>query len=175
MTSLGEEDTRSLCIDKLNNLTDNEDITKEIEDGIYQYVIKHICYEKNLPINWHNSYFKRAYMNKFISLYTNLNPESYIHNINLLPKVLSKEINPYNLAFMTPQEIFPENWKDFIDKKNAKDEFLYTHKLESFTDEYKCGRCKQNKCSYFQAQLLSADESTTTIVTCLNCGNKWKF
>ena len=173
--SLNEEDTRNLCIDKINELINDYNISKLIEEGIYQYVVKHICYNKNLPINWNNSYFKRTYMNKCISLYSNLDNESYIKNSNLLEKVLTKEVDPYKLAFMSPQEIFPENWQEFIIKKQAKDEFLYSKKLESFTDEYKCGRCKESKCSYFQAQTRCSDESTTTFMTCLRCGNKWKF
>ena len=62
-----------------------------------------------------------------------------------------------------------------MDKKKAQNEFFYTKKMESFTDEYKCGRCKMSKCSYYQAQTRSADEPTTTFLTCLNCGHKWRF
>lgn len=42
------------------------------------------------------------------------------------------------------------------------------------TDQFKCGRCKQRKCKYYQMQTRSADEPMTTFVTCVNCGNRWK-
>ena len=173
--SLNEDDTRNLCIDKFNELIDDEDISSKIEEGIFQYVVINICQNKNLPINWNNSYFKRAYLNKCISLYSNLNKNSYLKNTELIDKIKSNLIDPSKLAFMNPQELFPKNWETFVAKKQAKDEFLYTKKLESFTDEYKCGRCKQSKCSMYQCQTRSADEGMLTYITCLNCGHKWKF
>lgn len=170
-----EELIRNECILKFNKLVNDNNISKKIEEGIYQYVIDSICHEKNLPVNWHNSYFKRAYLNKCISLYSNLNISSYINNNQLLTKVLKNDIEPYKLAFLTPQELFPENWKDILAKKDAENEFLYANKLVSCTDEYTCGRCKQKKCSYYLSQSRCADEATTVYVTCLNCSHKWSF
>lgn len=43
------------------------------------------------------------------------------------------------------------------------------------TDSFKCGRCKQRKCTYYQMQTRSADEPMTTFVTCTVCNNRWKF
>lgn len=46
---------------------------------------------------------------------------------------------------------------------------------EAETDQFKCGRCSKRKCKYYQLQTRSADEPMTTFVTCVNCGNRWKF
>ncbi|KAJ9446336.1 Transcription elongation factor TFIIS [Diplonema papillatum] len=43
------------------------------------------------------------------------------------------------------------------------------------TDQFTCGRCGQNKTTYFQMQTRSADEPMTTFVTCVSCSNAWKF
>lgn len=43
------------------------------------------------------------------------------------------------------------------------------------TDMFKCGKCKGRKTRYYQMQTRSADEPMTTFVTCINCGNRWKF
>ena len=43
------------------------------------------------------------------------------------------------------------------------------------TDQFQCGKCRQRKCTYFQMQTRSADEPMTTFVTCVACGNRWKF
>ncbi|CAE6036724.1 unnamed protein product [Arabidopsis arenosa] len=43
------------------------------------------------------------------------------------------------------------------------------------TDQFKCGRCGQRKCTYYQMQTRSTDEPMTTYVTCVNCDNRWKF
>lgn len=61
------------------------------------------------------------------------------------------------------------------------------------TEMFRCSKCKQRKCTYYQKQtryalrfgiwLLkmlshafrsSADEPMTTFVTCLNCSNRWR-
>ncbi|ORX66255.1 transcription elongation factor [Linderina pennispora] len=46
---------------------------------------------------------------------------------------------------------------------------------EAETDQFRCGRCKSRKCTYYQMQTRSADEPMTTFVTCTNCNNRWKF
>ena len=43
------------------------------------------------------------------------------------------------------------------------------------TDQFKCGKCGQRKCTYYQMQTRSADEPMTTFVTCTVCNNRWKF
>ena len=43
------------------------------------------------------------------------------------------------------------------------------------TDQFQCGKCKQRKTIYYQMQTRSADEPMTTFVSCVNCGNRWKF
>ena len=43
------------------------------------------------------------------------------------------------------------------------------------TDLYRCGKCQQRKCTYFEMQTRSADEPMTCFITCLNCGNRWKM
>jgi len=42
------------------------------------------------------------------------------------------------------------------------------------TDMFKCGRCKQNKTSFYQMQTRGGDEPMTTFIRCLNCNHKWK-
>lgn len=49
------------------------------------------------------------------------------------------------------------------------------HMKKATTDQFQCGKCKQRKCQYYQMQTRSADEPMTTFVTCVNCGNRWKF
>ena len=48
--------------------------------------------------------------------------------------------------------------------------------MSAATDEFHtCRKCKKNLCIYYQLQTRSADEPMTTFVTCLSCGNNWKF
>jgi len=46
---------------------------------------------------------------------------------------------------------------------------------EATTNMFKCNKCKQRECTYYQLQTRSADEPMTTFVTCTYCGNRWKF
>lgn len=50
-----------------------------------------------------------------------------------------------------------------------------TQKAEETTDMFRCGRCGQRKTTYYQKQTRSADEPMTTFVTCVTCGNRWRF
>ena len=70
--------------------------------------------------------------------------------------------------------MFPEHWSQLREKQQATDEFLYFRKPDINTDEYKCGKCKQRKCTYYELQTRSADEPMTTFILCLECGNKWR-
>lgn len=168
-----DQDCRTKCREKFQDLLDyngidnSEDLATDIESGIYDFS-NEIYSAKNINL-------LRLYMNKCISIYTNLNPSSYIKNTEFLQRVSNRKFDPKRLAFMSPQDIFPENWQKLIDRKHAKDEFLYSKVFVARTNEFKCGKCKKNECTYYQLQIRSADEPMTTFVSCLECGNKWHF
>ena len=162
---------RDKCIEKFNNIIKNKRISKKIEKSIYNYVNN---FAINNNYNMNNRVIIRLYLNKCISLYDNINPSSYIGNKNLIKKIKKKEINIDTIADLTPQELYPEHWNKLLDKQNNTQEYLYSKKFVSISDEYKCGKCKEKKCTYYQLQTRSADEPMTTFITCLNCGHKWK-
>ena len=56
-----------------------------------------------------------------ISIYNNLNPNSYLKNLRLINRLKAKEFNPEELADMTNLYLFPENWKEVYDKKEKRD------------------------------------------------------
>ncbi|ORC87233.1 putative transcription elongation factor-like protein [Trypanosoma theileri] len=43
----------------------------------------------------------------------------------------------------------------------------------AITSLFKCPNCGNNRCSFFEQQIRSADEPTTKFVTCLECKNAW--
>ncbi len=57
----------------------------------------------------------------------------------------------------------------------AESDYAERHGMIATTTTFTCGKCKQNKTTYRQLQTRSSDEPMTTFVTCLNCGNRWKF
>lgn len=165
---------RQICVNKFNSLLNDIKLSEDIENSIYVYSIKK-AEQSGIEQNINDKYFKRLYVNKIITLYNNLDEKSYVHNSGFLQRLLNKEFDVSQIAFLTPQEINIEHWKKYLDRQNANDEFLYSRTMGIKTNEYKCGRCKERNCSYYQLQVRSSDEPMTTFINCLNCGNKWSF
>ena len=154
-------------------LLEDSELCSSIEDAIIQFS-KEKAERERIPRNWENMLFRKIYLNKARSLYTNLNTESYVKNPNFKKKMLSGKIKAEDIPGLTFQQVFPEHWKKMMDEKYKKEQMLYEEKQEAMTTQYKCGRCKSRKCTYYELQTRSADESMTIFITCITCGNRWK-
>ena len=84
-----------------------------------------------------------------------------------MKKIKNGVIEGSKVGFLEPDEIFPEQWKKYKDKQDAYKDFVYRKTASSITEDYKCGRCKQRKCTSYDLQTRSADEPMTTFVTCI--------
>ena len=75
------------------------------------------------------------------------------------------------------QEMASEERKAADNKIKSENLFnsLGAGEVQAETDAFQCGRCKQRKCRYRQAQTRSADEPMTTFVTCTVCNNRCVF
>ena len=166
--------TRELCINKFNLLLNNLALSTQIENSIYNYTVSQSGI-KGIDLNIDDKYFKRIYVNKIISLHNNLNKDSYVKNENFLIRTQNNEYDIKDIAFLSPQEINQEHWKKYMDRQSANDDFLYSRTAGIRTAEYKCGRCKEKNCTYYQLQVRCSDEPMTTFINCLNCGNRWSF
>lgn len=166
-------DVRAKVTKKIDELINNVDLSCKIEEAIIQFSKDKAIHER-IPRNWENELFRKIYLNKARSLYTNLNTESYVKNPNFKNKIISGKIQPDDIPGLTFQQVFPEHWKNLMDEKYKKEKMLYEEKPEAMTTQYKCGRCKSRKCTYYELQTRSADESMTIFITCINCGNRWK-
>lgn len=163
---------RNKNIDIFEPLLSKEKASK-LEQSIYNYT-KYSSKMRNILPLWTNPVFKKIYLNKSISLYSNIDKKSYISNNSLIEKIKKNKINISDIAFMSYQELFPEHWKKILDERNKRYKLMWEDKQEAMTDQFKCGRCKQRKCTYYELQTRSADEGMTTFITCLTCGNFWK-
>ncbi|KAG2427388.1 hypothetical protein HYH02_014608 [Chlamydomonas schloesseri] len=99
-------------------------------------------------------------------------------NPDLRERVLSGSVPPEALVRLSAEEMASDEQK----KKNrelkewlAKEAVRGGTSAAATTDMFQCGRCKQRKTTYYQLQTRSADEPMTTFVTCMNCGQRWKF
>jgi DNA-directed RNA polymerase subunit M/transcription elongation factor TFIIS len=166
---------RELAFQKIKSIIDlPDDLSQDLEKGIYNWTIE-FSNANSIFLGWKNDVFTKLYNNKLISMLDNLDVESQLQNTNLLKRLNNKEFKPHELPFMAPYEIFPERWMVIINKKLKKDQSVLDSNLESQTDLFKCGKCKQRKCSYYEMQVRSADESATLFISCINCKNKWRI
>jgi len=114
------------------------------------------------------------YRTKMRSLYLNLKGKE---NPSLREGVVSGDIPAKQLAVMSSADMASEERKQ--KDKALQEENLFKSlgagEQQAETDAFQCGKCKQRKTVYRQAQTRSADEPMTTFVTCTYCGNRWKF
>lgn len=164
------EEFKKMLINDLN-ITDIEAIDLEI--GIFNATIDYATSLK-IPLSWSSALLQETYLNIARSIYTNLKADSYIENKDLIERFKNREFLPHKLAYMNCEEVFPERWKDIIDKQKLKFKAAYEIKQVSMTDVIKCGKCKNNKISYYELQTRSGDESMTVYFNCIVCGHKWK-
>lgn len=138
-----------------------------LEIGIFNYCLKEAS-QKKIIRKWENKYFVQLYVDRFRTIYLNL------QNNNILNKIIKNEISAEKFAFLTHQEMKPEKWDKYIDAKIKRDKYKFENNMEACTDAFTCRHCKSNKCSYYQMQTRSADEPMTTFVSCITCGARWK-
>lgn len=160
-------------VKKFNYNLEESDIQKlalNFERGIFNNSIdQHNIYNND---NIWNSFFQKLYLNNVRRMYVNINPNSYLGNKTLIHKILSKSINEFDICQYSARELFPERWYEL----NPSEKMVEEKEPEELQDGmFRCGKCKTYKTTYTQLQTRAADESPTTYVVCLNCGNRWKF
>lgn len=116
----------------------------------------------------------KEYKAKFRQLLFNLRDPK---NPDLRAQVADGLIDPVSLLDLAPEQLASAERRTENEaiREHATNEAVRGQKKEASTDAFKCGKCKQRKCTYYQLQTRSADEPMTTFVTCVNCDNRWKF
>jgi hypothetical protein len=97
---------RDVGLCKLLNVTHDIVLCNKIEMSVIKFTIRY-CDTSNICISKANS----IYENKLNSLIKNLDPNSSVGNKKLLKRIKRGKINPSDLAFLSPKELFPSNWK----------------------------------------------------------------
>lgn len=161
---------RDNSIEKINKYINNSSKSKIIEEGIYLYCESE-CNNNNIDYNIEPELYKSLYEYQVNNIISNINPDSKIKNVSLLPKINNNEINLNEIGGLNPNELFPDHWKELIERKNKIE---LCKNFVATTDLFTCRKCKHNICVYNEQQTRSADEPSTLFITCTNCGNRWK-
>ena len=125
--------------------------------------------KRNIATNNSNNQYINIYNELCFNICSNLDPKSHVQNNQLVYKIPDLEKEDLKLiAFMSPQEWFPENWSEILTEKELKDQAKTTVKKSTYL---KCRKCGSRDINVETAQTRSADEGMTTFQTCMNCGN----
>ncbi|GMK56489.1 hypothetical protein CspeluHIS016_0303290 [Cutaneotrichosporon spelunceum] len=116
----------------------------------------------------------KAYRAKIRTLFLNLKDKG---NPALRNEIVLGQLTADRVVRLTKEEMASESMKAMNER--IQEQNLFNSKgvgeVQAETDAFKCGRCGQRKCVYYQMQTRSADEPMTTFVTCTVCGLRWKF
>jgi len=168
-----DDNKRNMMVKYLNKAIDDIKVSRKVEKGIYNYVIK-VSKEKNIRRSWENTLFTNLYKSKILSVYSNLDTNSYIQNNQLLKNIKDGSIEPEKVGSLSVYDIFPDNWKELLNIKSKRDKIKYELKPEAMTNLFKCRKCGSRETSYYEVQTRSADEPMTQFITCLSCSNRWR-
>ena len=130
---------RQKVIDLFQTIVKPPKVVNRIEASIFKATCQ-LAQDRKVIRKWDNLVFKKIYINKSRSLFTNLKKDSYVGNVKLAEKIGSRRFDLDNIAFMTYQELFPEHWKKLLDEKYKREKVMYEDKAEAMTDQFKCGR-----------------------------------
>lgn len=108
-----------------------------------------------------------AYRDRIRTLFLNLKDKS---NPELKLRILSGSLEVSIFCVMTPEEMKSKERQE--EEEKLREENLFKARgaqpQEAETDMFKCGKCKQRKCRYYQMQTRSADEPMvfTVLIFC---------
>ncbi len=171
MTDTVRRIVEKLFQDKLNMVPAE---ARDLEQGVYNSTIQ-FCSDHAVTKNWKNPRFHNIYMSKSMSTFANLNHETYVKNEKLRQRLVEREFVPHDIPFLKRHNVFPDRWKNELDRKLKTDEHVYEERPAAMTNLFKCGKCKKRECVFQELQLRSCDEPMTLFITCLNCGNRWRI
>ncbi|KAH9619246.1 hypothetical protein KSS87_021476 [Heliosperma pusillum] len=153
-------------------------VPSEVDDSIKQEIeacdpirvavkVESVMFE-----NWGRS--TGAHKFKYRSIMFNIRDPN---NPDFRRKVLLGEVDSQKICNLKTDEMASEQRRQ--EKKEIEEKKLFDCERgaapKATTDQFRCARCGQRKCTYYQLQTRSADEPMTTFVTCVNCNNHWKF
>lgn len=137
----------------------------QIEKGLYDYS-EQFCRSNHNNLAMSVAIYKDCVKNLLYNFEKN-NP-----TVKEIKKLIEKKkFNPYNLAFMRPEELDRDNWIKIISRKDTIEKTLKNRPTIVWKP---CRVCKNTKYEFYQLQTRSADEPMTTFYICVQCDKTYK-
>ncbi len=165
--STQKELSRAKQITKFLWILGDMDKAKKLEKSVFEFALVHTFLHGFMPKFAVNSYF-----DKISEITENINDNTKINNMTLKKSILSNDIPPEYVAFMSPQQLHPEKWLSIVTTRKYRED---KENNTATTDIYKCRKCGESKSKISQLQTRCSDEPITTFVTCVVCGNTFVF
>ena len=146
---------------EINNFLKDIHKSIAIENGIFEYSLVHT--HKN---NFEYTLSPAIYNDKLQDILINLDDTSIYQNKTFKMAILDGVFDSRQVAFLSPEQMHPENWTAILTKKKIREQ---TENTMRTTDRYRCPKCKERKCTMTELQMRCADEPTNKIITCLVC------
>ena len=131
------------------SLDDIQKFALNIERGIFNYAVSNSSSKE-----W-DFIFKHYYTTKAVRIYTNLNPDSYIKNTELIHRFFRKEFTEFELAYFDSEKLFPSRYYELMEMYKDKSK-PYVKPEVTNDGAHFCGKCKTYKTTYYQLQTRSA-------------------
>jgi DNA-directed RNA polymerase subunit M/transcription elongation factor TFIIS len=170
----------------------NSPTVRNAERSVYNWAVQQTKQMKDEP-SWDNRAFRWRYKHKLCHLVAELGRDERVAvslevqggHVNftwktapqLVTRLQRKELETKNLARYSPDVLWPVGpYAQAAFALKKRDLALEKARVndEDYVGQFKCGKCKSTKTTYYQMQTRSADEPMTTFVTCTNCSNRWK-
>lgn len=106
--------------------------------------------------------------------------DALLEKENMNKAMTAQEVKAISTTYVSPlippKRANPVLSSLYYEEARVQGFFCVRQKLTAndWCDRFTCGKCKQSKVSYSQAQTRSADEPLTTFCECVLCGNRWK-
>lgn len=150
---------------------------KVLESNTYNVCIRKYKNKHNVKSIYEHNLEEEEFINYYLDIsyqiYTKVNNllNSNNKNKDLQKKIvidIYNELNKNNVLFNSSE------FSTFKFKEYKQFKYL-TEPLQVCEGIHKCSKCKSTKTYSYQLQTRSSDEPMTNFVTCVECGNKWKF